>query len=252
MKFRLQDRALFGVGADRYVQGKKLEANVDVFLLDDGFQHLRLARDVNILLIDAAQPLARQTCSPRDVCANRFPPWSAPICLCSPARRPCPALAPRSRSFRSYPGVFLRPPACSASAVSARESRRCVRTKSAPGPSMRFAASATRPAFFQDLKNWNFTLAGQCEFADHHRYDARDAAELEAAARTARATALITTEKDAQNLAGVQFAAVPGVHRRNRFADFERGDRFWRSFAKSWKPGSPRHETSDPCHELGR
>jgi len=35
-----------------------------VFLLDDGFQHLQLARDVNILLIDAAQPLARQTMLP--------------------------------------------------------------------------------------------------------------------------------------------------------------------------------------------
>ena len=35
-----------------------------MFLLDDGFQHLQLARDVNILLMDAAQPLAKQTMLP--------------------------------------------------------------------------------------------------------------------------------------------------------------------------------------------
>src|SRR5271166_425685 len=46
MKFRLQGRAVFGVGADRYEQGTKLEPNVDLFLLDDGFQHLQLARDL--------------------------------------------------------------------------------------------------------------------------------------------------------------------------------------------------------------
>ncbi|HTQ96161.1 MAG TPA: tetraacyldisaccharide 4'-kinase, partial [Candidatus Acidoferrum sp.] len=64
MKFRLQGRAKFGVGPDRYEQGKKLEPDVDLFLLDDGFQHLQLARDANILLLDATQPLGKQTMLP--------------------------------------------------------------------------------------------------------------------------------------------------------------------------------------------
>src|SRR5580692_652934 len=47
MRSRLQSRARFGVGADRYSEGRRLEENdeVDVFLLDDGFQHLQLHRD---------------------------------------------------------------------------------------------------------------------------------------------------------------------------------------------------------------
>src|SRR6202035_4187 len=41
MKERLRGRALFGVGKNRYDAGHRLEAEgVDVFLLDDGFQHL--------------------------------------------------------------------------------------------------------------------------------------------------------------------------------------------------------------------
>src|SRR5689334_19993639 len=51
LKRRLGNRVLFGVGKDRYAQGRRLEAQntVDVFLLDDGFQHLQLARDLNLL-----------------------------------------------------------------------------------------------------------------------------------------------------------------------------------------------------------
>jgi len=47
MKFRLQGRAAFGVGKDRFTEGQRIESQqpVDVFLLDDGFQYLQLARD---------------------------------------------------------------------------------------------------------------------------------------------------------------------------------------------------------------
>src|SRR5260370_4586026 len=48
LKRRLSDRVLFGIGPDRFVSGSRLESGnaIDVFLLDDGFQHLQLARDL--------------------------------------------------------------------------------------------------------------------------------------------------------------------------------------------------------------
>src|SRR3981189_1969897 len=49
MRGRVQGRVLFGIGKNRYAEAKLLEsAGVDVFLLDDGFQHLPLARDLDI------------------------------------------------------------------------------------------------------------------------------------------------------------------------------------------------------------
>src|SRR5215470_9427610 len=53
IKHRLRGRAAFGVGKDRFAEGKKLEAQgpVDIFILDDGFQHLRLARDLDIVML---------------------------------------------------------------------------------------------------------------------------------------------------------------------------------------------------------
>ena len=66
MKFRLQGRVLFGAGKNRFAEGLRLEAkqSVDVFLLDDGFQHLQLARDLNILLMDASRPLTGESLLP--------------------------------------------------------------------------------------------------------------------------------------------------------------------------------------------
>src|SRR5260370_8374303 len=71
MKFRLQDRVSFGVGNDRFAEGHRLESQqaIDVFLLDDGFQHLQLARDLDILLMDVSRPLAEESLLP----AGRLP-----------------------------------------------------------------------------------------------------------------------------------------------------------------------------------
>ncbi len=62
LKRRLGGRVVFGVGADRFVEGERIEREspVDVFLLDDGFQHLQLARDVDIVLWDGTKKFQRQ------------------------------------------------------------------------------------------------------------------------------------------------------------------------------------------------
>lgn len=50
--------AAVGIGADRFLSGKLLEKKVDVFLLDDGFQHWALARDLDIVVLDPYDPHA--------------------------------------------------------------------------------------------------------------------------------------------------------------------------------------------------
>src|SRR6266852_401957 len=66
MKQRFHERVVFGVGRDRFTQGKRLEGqeNIDVFLLDDGFQHLQLSRDLDILLMDASRQMAKERLLP--------------------------------------------------------------------------------------------------------------------------------------------------------------------------------------------
>src|ERR1700738_4494809 len=67
MRSRLQNRVIFGVGKDRFAEGQRIESHqaIDICLLDDGFQHLELARDLDIVLMDASRPMAQPVLSPR-------------------------------------------------------------------------------------------------------------------------------------------------------------------------------------------
>src|SRR6266404_3281127 len=62
LRARLGGKVRFGVGADRFAEGRKLEEAepVDVFLMDDGFQHRQLARDVDIVMLDGAKRLKNE------------------------------------------------------------------------------------------------------------------------------------------------------------------------------------------------
>ena len=50
--------ACVGVGADRHAVGRAIlkRHDVDCFILDDGFQHHRLGRDINIVTVDVTDP----------------------------------------------------------------------------------------------------------------------------------------------------------------------------------------------------
>jgi tetraacyldisaccharide 4'-kinase len=208
MKTRLQQRAKFGVGADRFAQGKRLEDSVDVFLLDDGFQHLQLARDVNILLIDSSRPLARQKMLPTGRLREPVSGMERADLLVFTRAETVAGTAAAMEKFEGHP-VFSAATRLLGFRGLGAGGDLASQAEIGGGPFYAFCGIGNPRAFFQDLKQWNLPLAGQCEFADHHRYDARDAAELQAAAKHSGATALVTTEKDAQNLGGVEFTELP-------------------------------------------
>lgn len=208
MKYRLQNRPIFGVGCNRFEQGKRLEPNVDVFLLDDGFQHLQLSRDINILLIDASQPLARQTLLPTGRLREPLPAMSRADVLVFTRTETVPGTTASLEKFEDFP-IFAAATGLLGFRQLGPDLQLLNLDQIGVGPFYAFCGIGNPRAFFQDLQNWKIPLADRCEFPDHHRYDPRDAAELEQAARAAGATALVTTEKDAQNLSAVKFAALP-------------------------------------------
>ena len=209
MKFRLRERVLFGVGADRYAQGRRLEASgVDVFLLDDGFQHLQLARDVNILLMDATQSLGRELLLPAGRLREPVSAMQRADLLLITRAETSPTATAAIEQLQKF-AVY----SASTRLLGFRRLGGGVETVSreaiGEGPFYAFCGIGNPRAFFLDLKNWNLPVKQTSEFPDHHRYDARDTSELEAAARVSGAKAFLTTEKDAQNLAGVRFGELP-------------------------------------------
>jgi len=208
MKSRLHDRVQFGVGANRFAQGQLLQSAVDVFLLDDGFQHLSLARDLNILLIDASQPLGKQTMLPTGRLREPISAMNRADLLVFTRANTVPGTGAAVDKFQDYP-VFSAATRLLGFRRFAVPGELLSPAELVPGPFYAFCGIGNPRAFFQDLKNWNLSIADHCEFPDHHHYDARDLRELQNAARAVGASALLTTEKDAQNLAHLSFDGLP-------------------------------------------
>jgi len=211
MRARLGNRVAFGVGADRFANGRRLEAGgMDVFLLDDGFQHLQLARDVNILLMDASRPLTAEALLP----AGRLrEPWSE-------MRRADLLVFTRTETSQGSAVAVAKPreiPVFSAATTllgwrrmgNGADARLVDSAEVGAGPFFAFCGIGNPAAFFADLKSWGMTVAGSRAFADHHKYSVEDERGILNEARAVGAVALMTTEKDAQNFAGPAFAGMP-------------------------------------------
>jgi tetraacyldisaccharide 4'-kinase len=210
MKQRFQERVAFGVGRDRFVQGQRLEAqqSIDVFLLDDGFQHLQLARDLDIVLIDASRQMAKELLLPAGQLRDPLSALGRAQLLIftrienAPGAReaiqrlgkfPVFAAETRLRGFRLFGGDTAVFPADSIG----------------PGPFFAFCGIGNPNAFFRDLESWHVPVAGSRKFRDHHRFVSDDIVLLERVAAQANAKAFLTTEKDAQNLDGLAFRSLP-------------------------------------------
>ncbi|OLC95696.1 MAG: tetraacyldisaccharide 4'-kinase [Acidobacteria bacterium] len=210
MKFRLQGRVAFGVGKDRFAAGKRLESQqpIDIFLLDDGFQHLQLARDLDILLMDASRPMQGEFLLPAGRLREPLSAMSrANLVVFSRAetvpgtfeaidklsRFPVFGSATRLLGFRRFGGDF---------SLQSKE-------QIGVGPFFAFCGLGNPDAFFRDLRNWGLAICGQAIFPDHYRYRERDILRIKQAAKQTGANAFVTTEKDAQNLLGRNVEETP-------------------------------------------
>jgi len=206
---RLGDRVIFGVGANRYGAGRVLaRRGVEWFLLDDGFQHLPLARDADIVMIDGSDPFggghllpAGRLREPRGALGRAdvvvITRTEQALEVEAVVRRYSPA--PVFYAQAGLDGVFeINGDAEGPPAPAAREKRLFA-----------FCAIGNPQAFFADLRRWGFSIAGRASYRDHHPYSSWDVAEIERHAAEAGAEGLITTEKDLFHLSHAQFRALP-------------------------------------------
>jgi len=226
MQERLGKRAAFGVGADRFARGQELaKRGVDWFVLDDGFQHLQLARDVNIVLIDAANPFGRghllpagRLREPRSALAR------ADIIVITRSGR-TPAVEAAIRRESDAPVFYARTQLdsirifCGGNpAVEAEDAHR--------HKFFAFCGIGNPSAFLEDLRDWGLPVAGHKFFRDHHRYTPQDARAIEDSAREAGADALVCTEKDIFNLVDVRIESLETFYCRISM-HVDSGDDFW-------------------------
>lgn len=170
----------------------------DLLILDDGYQHLRLHRDLDILLLDARSPFGNGALLPRGLL--REPPGAIGradlviLTRADQARDPEGAEAaarrrnPRAPFLRAVhrpvslvrlsDGPVLPPQALAGQAVAA------------------LSAIASPAAFEAALRDLGASVAAAFRFPDHHRYREAELEEAGREGRAAGAALLVTTAKD--------------------------------------------------------
>ncbi len=226
VRARLGAKAQFGIGAARYEKGLMLARHgVGWFVLDDGFQHLQLARDADIVLIDARDPFggghllpAGRLREPRSALAR------ADILVITRSEH-APAVEAVVRRHTSAPIFYAQTELERVLAVGGNT------VSPAPVEArgkkvFAFCGIGNPAAFFEDLRRWGTQIAGSAVYRDHHRYSRRDAEDLETRAQAVGAEALICTEKDVYNVEGVEFKPLPVLYCRIALRLLD-GETFW-------------------------
>jgi tetraacyldisaccharide 4'-kinase len=182
------------VGADRVELARRaLASGATVALLDDGFQHRRLGREVDLVVVDEAVGLGNGHLLPWGPLRE---PWSslrrASVVWVRVAERPValpefPSGVTVVRARHAAvdvvePGGVVRP-------LSALAGRRVIG----------FCGIARPSSFERTLAGLGAEVVEMRDFADHHLFRPDELSALRAAAEKARAE-LVTTEKDAVRL----------------------------------------------------
>jgi tetraacyldisaccharide 4'-kinase len=186
----------------------------DAFILDDGFQHLRIARDLNILTLDATDPWGGEQLLPRGRLREPLGELKrADLIVITRAElaRDLEDVRARAESLSSgsCPVLVARTATLRVKSITDPHSEATGRPheiKSVPQPLAAFCAIGNAGAFFAHARREGFDIKHTRKFADHHVYTQSD---LDACVREAvqhGARALLTTAKDAVKLRALNFA----------------------------------------------
>jgi tetraacyldisaccharide 4'-kinase len=198
-----------GIGADRAETGKLLLQHypVDLVLLDDGFQHRKLHRDIDIVIVDGLMPLGHEHTLPLGQLREPLKGIArADAIVITRAENDLrfQLLAKRFRGFNAQAPIFRV-------FTLPRRWRMCQQRVTVEElPSRRVAAFCglgNPQGFWNTLAEMGFHVVFRWTFPDHHVYQPAELRRLAQQAKDEGADLLVTTEKDRINFP-VDFASI--------------------------------------------
>jgi len=239
LQARLGDRVAFGVGADRWARGRELSAQgIDWFILDDGFQHIQLARDVDIVLIDATNPFGGGHLLPAGRLREPKSALARANLVVVTRSDHAPAVEAVIRHESDAPIFYARTQLDFIRSFSDGEMGGRFEP-SHLGKLFGFCGIANPNAYLADLRRWGLQISGYRFFPDHHKYTQKDDDAIAREAQAAGASGVICTEKDIANLHGIQ-CRLPTFYCSISMS-VDREAEFWRTVLATAK--SSVHET---------
>jgi tetraacyldisaccharide 4'-kinase len=200
---KLINKAVIVSDADRAAAAAwaKEKFDIDVFVLDDAFQHRRAQRDLDIVCIDATNPFGNGITNMLRESPKSLGRVDAVVITradlgenIDDLRQWIRHLGPK-KIFTARSTIARVTPVGEPNQVADLKDKKV----------LAFCAIGNPGSFFEQLKRTGLNLAAEKTFRDHHYYSRRDIDELQRTARESDAGALLTTVKDAGKLAGLNF-----------------------------------------------
>lgn len=188
--------AVVVAGSDRIAGAERaVELGADVVVLDDGFQHRRIARDLDVVLLDAERPFGNGRLLPA-----------------GPLREPASAIARAGIVVLTRWNGEPAPSGVKAPIVRSRHREAGFRDaagRAVATPARAFAVCGiARPeSFLGSLREAGVEIAGSRSFPDHHPFREGEIREIAHGARD-RGAAIVTTMKDLVRLSGALPEAI--------------------------------------------
>lgn len=201
--------------ADRVAAARWAIKNLrsEVFILDDGFQHLRIARDLNILTLDATAPWGGAKLLPRGRLREPLGEMKrADLIVITRAELAGDLAALRARAESLSGGRPVLSARTATRGINPLANSPTVATRSGhetntiPQPLAAFCAIGNAQAFFAHARNEGLELCDTRAFADHHAYTQGEIDDCVREAMRRGARGLLTTQKDAVKLRALRFA----------------------------------------------
>jgi tetraacyldisaccharide 4'-kinase len=212
---RTVEGLVVAVGADRYRAGLEVIAKMDpeVFVLDDGFQHRRLHRDLDLVCVDAAEPVAELRLLPAGRLRERLGDLDragALIWTGWTERAPSDELASRILgALESEKPVFRSVNTVTGFTSIAGKSETLTPDTFEGQPVAVLAAIAKPHRFIGVLEDHGAEVVWSDTRRDHHVWRPEEVDLAADKAKQSGAKAVLTTGKDAVKMAGLDRLALP-------------------------------------------
>lgn len=226
-------KAFVFVGKDRHkASNMAAKAGVKLILLDDGMQHRRLARDFEVVVMDACDPFGQGYFLPRGLLREGLKSLArADLIVLNHVNDHSRFIALRQQIARytTAPVVATRIEVAQVLDLNGK------RVESLQDKKVGFFCGIAHPDYFQNtVKSLGAHIVGQHIIADHMDYDFDVLADFAQNCKEKGAEMLICTEKDRVKLVESLQLALPIVWVQMRLA-FVEGEVQWKAFVEKAK-----------------
>lgn len=217
-----------------------LNHNIDIVVADDAFQHRRMVRDVDIVLVDATCPFGNGTSLPNGILRELPSSLSrAHAVVISKSDQTSPEALRRLKERISHwvPEERIFYSRLADPAWERWDGRRFIPVgeNMAAFSLVVFSAIGNPHSFRNTIVTSGATILREFEFKDHHHYDANDLQKIEDTAQKSGGKAICCTEKDIFNLPQGYVPRVP-LYVPRISAVVEESSRFWDVVVQALRP----------------